>query len=261
MFLTIVTFILYLCAAVYTVIRLKKGETLNALPLVIVIALAILCHSVNIYQLIFTSQGVNLSIGHAFSLVIFVINLIVLISSLRKPLNNIFLLLLPLSLIALIVAELSNSGATFRHLDMGIVMHILLSIIAYSLISITALQALLLHWQNKSLKQRQLSSFVKHLPPLQTMETLMFELLWVGLIMLTTALFVGALYIEDMFAQNLAHKTILSIVAWAIFTTLLFGRVRWGWRGNQAIRWVLCGFCCLMLAYFGSKLALEVFLV
>ena len=88
----------------------------------------------------------------------------------------------------------------------------------------------------------------------------MFELLWAGVILLAAAIGLGALYIENMFAQHLVHKTVLSLIALAIFSILLCGRVKWGWRGNRAIRWVLAGFCTLMLAYFGSKLVLEVIL-
>ncbi|HNC69995.1 MAG TPA: cytochrome c biogenesis protein CcsA, partial [Pseudomonadales bacterium] len=70
----------------------------------------------------------------------------------------------------------------------------------------------------------------------------------------------GALFLEDMFAQHLAHKTVLSIVAWLLFAVLLLGRSRLGWRGNTAVKWTVAGFALLILAYFGSKLVLELVL-
>lgn len=39
--------------------------------------------------------------------------------------------------------------------------------------------------------------------------------------------------------------------------TLLVGRRRAGWRGRTAVRWTLAGFALLVLAYLGSKFALE----
>jgi len=57
-----------------------------------------------------------------------------------------------------------------------------------------------------------------------------------------------------LFAQHLVHKTVLSIVAWFVFSALLIGRLRYGWRGAAAIRWTLVGFLLLLLAYFGSKM-------
>ena len=55
-------------------------------------------------------------------------------------------------------------------------------------------------------------------------------------------------------------KTVLSLVAWAFFAVLLYGRWRYGWRGRLAVRGALAGYALLVLAYFGSKLVLELIL-
>jgi ABC-type uncharacterized transport system permease subunit len=89
------------------------------------------------------------------------------------------------------------------------------------------------------------------------METLLFQMLGFGFIFLTTALISGFFFMEDLFAQHLVHKTILSMIGWVILATLLFGRFKFGWRGKLAIRWTLTAFIFIMLAYFGSKLVLE----
>ena len=68
------------------------------------------------------------------------------------------------------------------------------------------------------------------------------------------------IFLEDIFAQHLVHKTVLSLVAWCIFAILLWGRHVLGWRGNTAVKLTLAGFVVLMLAFFGSKLVLEVIL-
>jgi ABC-type uncharacterized transport system permease subunit len=138
--------------------------------------------------------------------------------------------------------------------------HILLSILAYSVLSIGALQAVLLAVQEKHLREKRPGGFIRALPPLQTMETLLFRMIGAGFILLSLALVSGALFVQDLFAQHLVHKTVLSIVAWAVFAILLWGRQRFGWRGRTAIRWTLSGFFSLMLAYFGSKWVLEVVL-
>jgi ABC-type uncharacterized transport system permease subunit len=92
------------------------------------------------------------------------------------------------------------------------------------------------------------------------MESLLFQMLGAGIVFLTISLASGFLFIEDLFAQHLVHKTVLSILAWIIFTGLLIGRSRYGWRGQTAIKWTLIGFVLLLLAYFGSKLVLELIL-
>ncbi|MDH5358742.1 MAG: cytochrome c biogenesis protein CcsA, partial [Gammaproteobacteria bacterium] len=111
--------------------------------------------------------------------------------------------------------------------------------------------------QEQQLRQRHLAGLMRKLPPLQTMETALFQLIGGGFILLTIGLLTGVLFIEDIFAQHLVHKTALSIVAWCVFATLLWGRWQYGWRAKTAIKWTLIGFSFLVLAYLGSKLVLE----
>ena len=92
------------------------------------------------------------------------------------------------------------------------------------------------------------------------MEDLLFKLIPAGFALLTVSLLSGIVFIDDIFAQHLVHKTILSILAWLIFGVLLWGRWRYGWRGSLAVRLTLVGIVLLMLSYFGSKLVLEVIL-
>jgi ABC-type uncharacterized transport system permease subunit len=135
--------------------------------------------------------------------------------------------------------------------------HILASLLAYSILGLAVLQALLLAIQDSHLRNREPGGFIRALPPLQTMETLLFHMIATGFVLLTLALVTGMLFLEDIFAQHLVHKTTLSIIAWVVFAILLWGRWRYGWRGRIAIRWTIGGFIFLMLAYFGSKFVLE----
>ncbi len=95
------------------------------------------------------------------------------------------------------------------------------------------------------------------MPPLQTMEQMLFELIWVGMLLLSISLLSGTVFIVNIFAQHLEHKTVLSISAWLIFAVLLWGRTRYRWRNFIAPRWTLSGFIILMFSYIGSKLLLE----
>ena len=78
--------------------------------------------------------------------------------------------------------------------------------------------------------------------------------------MLSLSLATGLMFLYDIFTQHLAHKTVFSIVAWIIFGILLWGHWSKGWRGKMLINWTIGGFVCLVLAYFGSKLVLEIIL-
>ena len=114
--------------------------------------------------------------------------------------------------------------------------------------------------QERRLRTRRLGGISRGLPPLVTMESLLFQMIGAGFGALTLSLLSGFFFLDNLFAQHLVHKTVLSIAAWLVFATLLWGRRRYGWRGRTAIRWTLSGFAVLVLAYFGSKLVLELVL-
>jgi ABC-type uncharacterized transport system permease subunit len=110
------------------------------------------------------------------------------------------------------------------------------------------------------LRHHHLNPLVRSLPALEVLENLLIRLIAAGFLLLTLSLLSGIMFINDIFAQHLVHKTILSILAWLVFGVLLFGRWRYGWRGSTAVRLTLAGIALLLLSYFGSKLVLEVIL-
>ena len=132
-----------------------------------------------------------------------------------------------------------------------------------SVLFMAALHALLLSVQSRGLKHRSPSSsrsLLKVLPPLQTMETVLFDFISAGFGLLSLAIISGFLTLDNMFAQHLVHKTILTLLAWCIFGVLLIGHYWRGWRGQRAVRFTLAGFGILLLGFYGSKLVLELIL-
>jgi len=206
-------------------------------------------------------QGLNFSFFNTAVLIALVIVLLLLFATLDKPVEKIGIALFPLAagLIGLdMLFPEKNHPLVTQNWEMSL--HILSSIIAFSLLNIAALQAMLLALQEQQLRSHHPKRLMLALPPLQAMETLLFQMISAGVSFLTIALLTGLIFVEDLFAQHLAHKTLLSIFAWLIFSGLLFGRLRYGWRGRTAIQWTLIGFVLLLLAYFGSKLVLELIL-
>lgn len=251
---------IYLLAGLYLLWTLRLGKEPNRRRLLAAVAIGLVVHGLGLQQLVHLGGAVELGFFRVSSVLFWVINALVLVSSLRKPLHNLFILLLPLSALSVLVSILAESSSRPVVLDYALATHVLLSVLAYSLLTIATLQALLLAWQNHQLKHRHPTGRVRLLPPLQTMEALLFEILWAGYIALTLSILSGFLFLEDIFAQHLAHKTVFSLAAWVIYSVLLWGRHQLGWRGYTAIRWTLGGFLLLMLAYFGSKLVLELIL-
>lgn len=218
-------------------------------------------HGLALYHLVLTPSGLDLGFYHAFSIVTWFMALLLLLATFRRPLENLGIVLLPLAAAALFLELVLPSGS-FRPgtISLGLEFHIFIALLSYSLLSLAALQAAVLAVQNQHLHNHRPGGLVRALPPLQDMESLLFQMIGLGFALLSLTLVTGFIYLEDMFAQRVAHKTILSIAAWIIFATLLWGRFQFGWRGRIAIRWTLGGFVALLLAFLGSKLVLEIVL-
>lgn len=140
--------------------------------------------------------------------------------------------------------------------------HLLVAFSAYSLLTIAALHAVLIALAEKHLHKAIPPKVLAGLPPLLTMEKLLFRMVQAGFALLTLTVISGIGFSEEVFgkALTLNHKTVLGIAAWLIFAALLLGRRIYGWRGRTAIYWTLAGFVSLMLAYEGVKFVLEVVL-
>ncbi|XSG83919.1 MAG: cytochrome C assembly family protein [Methylohalobius sp. ZOD2] len=223
--------------------------------------LGLVLHGAALIGLMITPAGIDLGFFSTATLVSLMIVLLFLLAAIDKPVDKLGVAVLPLAAMTLILRlTFPEEVHTLTNPSPGMEAHILVSILAFSLLNIAALQALLLAFQDWQLHRKRTNWFLRSLPSLQTMESLLFQMIGFGFLLLSVSLATGFLFIQDLFAQHLVHKTVLSILSWLVFGVLLAGRWRFGWRGRTAIRWTLGGFVMLTLAYFGSKLVLEIIL-
>lgn len=262
----ILAIVLYLTATVWLLRRPGNSgpmlgySTLHPVRLGLAWA-GMLFHGVALVRLMLTPVGVDLSFFSTAALVSLMVVLLFLLATIDKPVDKLGGAVLPLAAVTLTLRLVfPNEVHILTDLTPTMQAHILVSILAFSLLNIAALQALLLTCQDFQLHRKRTNWFVRSLPPLETMEAILFQMIGVGFLLLSLSLASGFLFVEDLFAQHLVHKTVLSILSWLVFGILLWGRRRFGWRGRTAVRWTLLGFAVLMLAYFGSKLVLEIIL-
>jgi len=253
---------LYLVAAVLLGLRLRNRDTNPAskwkgLSAAII---AIILHGWVVTHDVFTGDGLNLGVFNALSLVTWLISTILIIIAIKRPTENLGIIAFPGTALAIALESSFTASRITETLNTPIEIHILFSIGATSLLSIAAVQAVLLTVQDRHLRNKRPGGFIRALPPLQAMERLLFQLIAIGFVLQSLSLLSGFIFLENMFAQHLVHKSVLSIIAWGVFATLLWGRWKSGWRGKTAIRWTLSGFGVLVLAYIGSKIVLEVIL-
>ncbi|HVI59280.1 MAG TPA: cytochrome c biogenesis protein CcsA [Luteimonas sp.] len=145
-------------------------------------------------------------------------------------------------------------------LDARLQLHAWCALLAYATLAVAAVLAVMLWLQERALRRRDFHAWLRVLPPLTELETLLFRTIAVGFVLLTATLLTGVLFVDDLFAQHLVHKTVLSVLSWLAFGALLLGRWRLGWRGAIAVRWTLVAMALLVLAFFGSKFVLELVL-
>lgn len=224
---------------------------------IVVALLAAVVHAGVLYQDVITAAGLNLGLFNAASLIAWVLVVILLAALPSKPVDSLAVVLLPLAALCLALAAFFPSQRILHGVPIGVQVHIITSLLAYSVLAMSALQAIFLAIQDYQLQHKHPGRIMRLLPPMQVMEELLLQMIGVGFVLLSLGLVSGAVFLENILAQHLVHKTVLSILAWLVFAGLLWGRWRFGWRGRTILRWTLAGFVLLMLAYFGSKLVLE----
>lgn len=235
-----------------------RQQSLPKLAIFLPAVIGLLAHTSWLASEIFVAGAFHFSLLNSLSVCIWMTIGIVVIASLTRPVHSLFTFFMPAGSALLIIALNAPQLAAPKDYSQGTLVHIFLSLLAYSIILVTTLQAILVQLQGRLLHKHQLNGrLLTLLPPLQSMERLMFEWLLIGFVLLTAAIISGGLYVDNLFAQHLAHKTLLTLIAWGFFATLLFGHFYLGWRGDRASRLIYLGFAFLFVAYIGSQFVLE----
>jgi len=220
-------------------------------------------HTSLLARAMFSGGEMYMSVGTALSTIVWLSVLIYWLGNFFYRLEGVHALVIPVAAVGVLMPillpparPLANAGMPFFRV------HLVISMLAYSLFTIASLHVLLMAVLEKRLHAGTLPPLLRGLPPLLAMEQLLFRIIAAGFALLTLTLASGMLFSEELFGKplQLSHKVIFGILAWIIFGTLLLGRRLRGWRGRIAQRWTLAGFLVLLLAYIGSKFVLEVIL-
>ena len=228
-----------------------------------VLFIGLVLHVVTLSHDMITPWGINYEVFNLVSFTTGFVLFLGIIFSIYRPVLVLNLLSTPIAMSGLIVGTLfSTPSQIIRQQGVGIDLHIFLSLLAYAVLFIGAIHAILLWFQTRELKKKQKRRvWVTLLPSLQTMQSLLFDLTLIGFVLLTIALGLGFFTIQDFLGQHLAHKTAFSILSWMIYGALLIGHWKFGWRGNQAIKMTLTAFLVLAIGFIGSKFVLEILLL
>jgi ABC-type uncharacterized transport system permease subunit len=219
-------------------------------------------HGWLLYEGIF-SRELRFGFAQALSVMMFLGIALYWIESLFYSLEGMQPLLLPLAAFAVplpaLFPGLASSAAHAQAPEFRL--HLALAMVAYSLFVIALLHATLMAVVERRLHQKS-TGFFGSLPPLLTLEQLLFRVIAAAFVFLTLTLLTGIGFSEELFGRALPfdHKTVFAVLSWLTFGLLLAGRWLRGWRGRTALRWTLTGFLMLLFAYVGSRFVLEVLL-
>jgi len=222
--------------------------------------IAALAHALYASQTSIVDGQLDLGLRSMMVLISCILVGLYILGGLLMPIKRLGILVFPITLLGLAFSGLwPSSVAAQNQANQAFNSHILVSILAFAVLAIAAIQAVLYAYQEQQIKQRTNPAMLMALPPLQTMEQLLFRLIGVGFLLLSLTLVSGALFSQEIFghAFEFKHHTILAIMGWLVFAILLFKRATTGIRGSQAVIWTIGGFVLIKLGYFGTKIVTE----
>lgn len=233
----------------------------GALGHAIVVPLAL--HGYLLYEGLFVDGVLNLGLVSALSLILWLTMLVYWLARFFYPLAGLQTLVLPLAAVGAVLPALFPPAHTLsQHTSWAFNTHVSMAMMAYSLFTIAALHAGLMSMVEKRLHHATMPPVLRAVPPLLTMEILLFRIIGTGFVLLTLTLISGMVFSEQIFGKpwQFNHMVVLGFISWGVFAGLLLGHHFYGWRGRTAVRWTMSGFVFLLLAYLGTQFVLEVLL-
>ncbi len=254
---------LYLCAGILLIKQLWGARLAGLRPVLAMVLTAVLGHGVLLYFSVFSHPpAINVGFTNAASLAAWIATVIFIATALIKPVYVLGAVILPFSGAAVFAAWIWPPAPSDIEQSTGLAIHLLISLSAYGFLALAVVQSIIMSLQDHRLRIHSEASVLRKLPPLETMEQLLFQLVGIGFVLLSLGLVSGFWFSAEQLGAAFIfnHHTVLSLLAWLIFGSLLVGHLQFGWRGKTATRWTIGGFAVLALAYFGWKFVLEIIL-
>ncbi|MFT0533597.1 inner membrane protein YpjD [Castellaniella hirudinis] len=232
---------------------------------------AIALQGIGLASAVIVPSGLTLGWALALSTAMWLGMIVFWVENFLLRLDSLLLVLLPAAAVISLLAGIFPQGHLVPHANSDALrIHLLIAMMAYGLMTVAALHAMLMTVLDRHLhrpieteaQQSLLGRAMDAMPPLLTLEQLLFRLIGIGFVILTLTVATGihvSLHLGGR-ALPMDHKTVFTLLSWGTFGVLLAGRRIQGWRGRIALRWTLAGFAFLLLSYSGSRFVLEVIL-
>lgn len=239
--------------------RLRRAPEGTAVR--VLMPLILLAHGGLLYYSVLGAGDIRLGFGNSLSTILWLTALAYWLASRGTPLARLQSWVSGLAgLSVLAMAVFTASHAIPNSHALALRAHLVVSFLAYGLLAVAALHAVLMTMLEKQLHRG--ATMQGGAPPLLTLEAMLFRTIGLGFALLTLSVFSGVFFSEELFGTPLqaSHKIVFGILSWIVFGGLLLGRHFRGWRGRTALYWTITGFMFLLLAYVGTQFVLEVVL-
>jgi ABC-type uncharacterized transport system permease subunit len=135
-----------------------------------------------------------------------------------------------------------------------VVLHAIVMFTAVGSLYLAGGAALLYLVEERLLKRRRAASIIGRLPSLATLDKLVYHAALFGVPFLTMGMVAGgiraiAFGVEEWWVDPIV---LLSLGAWAVYLTLLYGHLRGGWGGRRAAWLALTGLAVMLVIRFAA---------
>jgi len=171
--------------------------------------------------------------------------------------------LLLLGILATLGSNAASNAPPSSSPDAWLLVHIVASVTTYGLCTLAAVAGVAVLLQERAIKRKQPNALTHRLPSVADASRLQGRLLAASAVVLALGIVTGMAeqYLTSGQALVLDHKTLLSILAFAVIGFLLILHRRSGLRGQHTARLILVAYLLLTLAYPGVKFVTGILLV
>jgi ABC-type uncharacterized transport system permease subunit len=206
-----------------------------------------------------TDQGIHFTLAISVSIATLLVQGMYLIGLWQHGIRGLGLFLLPASALPLLMIPLLPEAANGRWIPTTSLLessHLLISLLAYAILTLAAIHAIMHLQLNRALKNKQISPVMQAMPSLYEIEIHLFAQVRWATILLAVGILTGLTWqwIEFQHFALFNHKVLLALFSFAVLVLLLSKRKKVGWHGRRASHMVLAAYTLLLLAYFGAKL-------
>lgn len=259
---SLIAFLAYTVATTAMLLRLFHPKGPNLVFVLFFGCLAMVLHTLSNAQFLVSQADINFALPNVISLVSLVICLSISAFALRFKVN----LLLPViygfagiwQLLMVFIPGVDHAPLVIH--EFSVISHVTIALLSYCILIIATLYAFQVAYINLKLKTKDLTA-VSHLPPLMQVEGQLFIILSIGTSFLLLSQVIGFLFLDGMTSHENVHKTVLSILAFLVYSATLWGHYKKGWRGYRVLILTITGSSLLTLAYFGSRFVREFILL